>query len=89
MTAWYLGVRIGIAAAAATAVGLLVAAMVPALTFTVYGLIIAWVAALYFWGPKLGSELGMLGGIPSRLSGVVRALMRRRTRRNRPNSRTR
>lgn len=88
MTAWYLGVRSGVAAAAVTAVALLVAAVVPGLTLTVYALVIAWVAAMYFFGPKIASQVGASPGVVSRLSGLARALQWRRPP-NRPNTRTR
>ena len=55
LTAWYLGLRAGIIAAIATAAALVVAAIVPipGITITVYALIVAWVAAVYFLGAKL------------------------------------
>lgn len=52
-TAWYLGVRAGVVAAAATAVALLLAQLVPGATITVYALVLAWCAALYFILPRL------------------------------------
>jgi hypothetical protein len=53
LTAWYLGVRTGVIVAVATAVALLAANFVPGLSITVYALVIAWCAALYFFGPKI------------------------------------
>ena len=55
LTAWYLGLRAGIIAAIATAAALLVAAIVPipGITITIYALIVAWSAAVYFLGAKL------------------------------------
>ena len=61
LTAWYLGLRAGIIAAVATAVALVVANVVPGMSLAVYALVIAWAAALYFLGPKLGKK----GGGPS------------------------
>jgi hypothetical protein len=58
LTAWYLGFRIGIIVAIATAAALLVAAFVPGMTITVYALVIAWAAALYFFGPKISKASG-------------------------------
>ena len=58
LTAWYLGVRLGIIVAVATAAALVVAAFVPGLTITVYALVIAWSAALYFLGPKISKATG-------------------------------
>ncbi len=70
LTAWYLGFRFGIITAIATAAALLLANFVPGMTLTVYALVIAWTAALYFFGPKIskasgskGVGNGMLGGI--------------------------
>jgi hypothetical protein len=55
LTAWYLGLRAGIIAAIATAAALLIAAIVPipGITITIYALIVAWSAAVYFLGAKL------------------------------------
>lgn len=52
-TAWYLGVRAGVVAAVATAAALLLAPIVPGATMTVYALVLAWCAALYFVFPRL------------------------------------
>ena len=56
LTAWYLGLRVGIIAAIATAIALVIAMVVPGMSLAVYALVIAWVAALYFLGPKLGAK---------------------------------
>jgi hypothetical protein len=58
LTAWYLGVRIGAVVAVATAVALLLAAFIPGMSITIYALVIAWCAALYFFGPKLSKASG-------------------------------
>jgi hypothetical protein len=58
LTAWYLGVRIGVIVAVATAIALLAANFVPGLSLTVYALVIAWSAALYFFGPKISKASG-------------------------------
>ena len=69
LTAWYLGVRIGIAVGAATAIALLLATFIPGMSITVYALVLAWCAALYFFGPKISKASGssgasgMLGGL--------------------------
>lgn len=55
-TAWYLGLRAGAVAAAATAAALLLAHIVPGTTITVYALVIAWCGALYFVFPRLGAK---------------------------------
>jgi len=65
LTAWYLGVRLGVIAAAATAVAMLVATFVPGMSIAVYALVLAWCAALYFFGPKISKASGqasLLGG---------------------------
>src|SRR3954465_11512285 len=58
VAAWYLGFRIGIIVAVITAGALLVAAFVPGMTITVYALVLAWAAALYFFGPKISKASG-------------------------------
>lgn len=58
LTAWYLGVRIGVVVAVATAIALLIATFVPGLSITVYALVVAWSAALYFFGPKISKASG-------------------------------
>jgi hypothetical protein len=58
LTAWYLGVRVGVIVAVATAIALLLATFVPGLTIAVYALVIAWSAALYFFGPKISKASG-------------------------------
>jgi hypothetical protein len=72
LTAWYLGLRVGIIAAIATAIALVIAMVVPGMSLAVYALVIAWAAALYYFGPKLGkkggsSNLGWMGTV----SGTV------------------
>ena len=61
LTAWYLGVRLGVIVAAITFVAMLIAAFVPGMTITVYALVIAWAAALYFFGPKISKASGKQG----------------------------
>jgi hypothetical protein len=61
LTAWYLGVRLGIIVAAITFVALLLAAFVPGMSITVYALVLAWAAALYFFGPKISKASGKKG----------------------------
>ena len=58
LTAWYLGIRTGVIVAVVTAAALLVAAFVPGMTFTIYALVIAWAAGLYFFGPKISKASG-------------------------------
>lgn len=66
LTAWYLGIRLGVIVAAITAVALLVATFVPGLSITIYALVIGWAALLYFFGSKISKATGkssVLGGI--------------------------
>ena len=61
LTAWYLGVRLGVIVAGITFAALLIAAFVPGMTMTVYALVLAWAAALYFLGPKISKASGKTG----------------------------
>ena len=61
LTAWYLGVRLGVIVAGITFAGLLIATFVPGMTMAVYALVIAWTAALYFLGPKISKASGKQG----------------------------
>ena len=58
LTAWYLGLRLGVIIAAATAIALVVATVVPGMTLAVYALVVAWSAALYFFGAKISKASG-------------------------------
>ena len=58
LTAWYLGLRTGAIAAGITAAALLVATFVPGMSITIYVLVLAWCAALYFFGPKISKASG-------------------------------
>jgi hypothetical protein len=58
LTAWYLGLRIGVITAIATAAALLIATFVPGMSMGIYVLVIAWCAALYFFGPKISKVAG-------------------------------
>lgn len=53
LTAWYLGLRAGLIAAAVAFVAVVVAGVVPGMTITVYGLILGWCALMWFFGSKL------------------------------------
>ena len=80
LTAWYLGLRAGIIAAVVTFGALLVATFVPipGVALTVYALVIAWCAALYFLGPKLGVKpASPLGGGLGTVAGQASAWVRR------------
>jgi hypothetical protein len=72
LTAWYLGVRTGVIAAIATAIALVIAMVVPGMSMAVYALVIAWAAALYYFGPKLGKKGGKAGlGLVGTATGAV------------------
>jgi hypothetical protein len=79
LTAWYLGMRAGIIAAASTAIALVVAAVVPGMSLAVYALVIAWSAALYFFGPKLSKtgvrSSGLIGGFVGQATTWARKMM--------------
>lgn len=75
LTAWYLGLRLGVIIAVVTAAALLVATVVPGLTLTIYALALAWSGALYFFGAKIASASnesnilrGVMGGVGARVS---------------------
>lgn len=72
LTAWYLGLRAGIIAAAVTAVALLIAMFVPVpgITLAIYALVIAWSAAVYFLGAKITERTTGPTG-PTWLSGLT------------------
>ena len=79
LTAWYLGLRLGVIIAVVTAGALLIAAVIPGMSLTVYALVLAWSAALYFFGPKISKATGKksafgLGGVVGGVgSGVNQA----------------
>jgi len=80
LTAWYLGLRAGIIAAAVTFAALLVVTFVPGLSLAVYALVIAWAGALYFLGAKLSKKGGggsWLGGLTGTATSWARKLMKK------------
>jgi hypothetical protein len=82
LTAWYLGLRAGLIVAAATAVALLISIVVPGMSLAVYALVIAWAAALYFFGPKISKATGqssMLGGTFGQAKSWATALFKSAT----------
>ena len=52
LTAWYLGLNLGIVVAVITAGALVLAMFIPGMSLAVYALVVAWCAALYFFGPN-------------------------------------
>jgi len=78
LTAWYLGLRTGIIVAIITAVAMLLATFIPGMSITVYALVLAWAAALYFFGPKLSKAAGkssLIGGAYGQASSWVRKIL--------------
>jgi hypothetical protein len=80
LTAWYLGLRAGIIAAAVTAAALLIAMFVPipGITLAIYALVVAWSAAVYFLGAKITQRAngpGWLSAATGEASSWVRKLM--------------
>lgn len=61
LTAWFLGLRLGIVAAIATGVAMLVALFVPGMALTVYVLAGLWCVGLWFFGKKISSLTGQKG----------------------------
>lgn len=58
LTAWYLGLRLGIIVAVVTAAALFAAMFVPGMRLAIYALVVGWTAALYFFGPKISKASG-------------------------------
>jgi hypothetical protein len=82
LTAWYLGLRAGIIAAAVTAAALLVAMVVPVpgITLAIYALIVAWSAAVYFLGAKITQRTtgpGWLGGVTGQAASWARKFLKK------------
>jgi hypothetical protein len=73
LTAWYLGLNLGIVVAAVTAAALFVGMFIPGLNLAVYALIVAWCAALYFFGPKISKATGKKGFVGSTMGGAMGA----------------
>ena len=82
LTAWYLGMRAGIIAAAVTFGALILGMFVPGVNLAVYALILAWSAALYFLGAKMSKQssspgLGTLFGGFTGAAGQASAWVKR------------
>ena len=82
LTAWYLGLRAGIIAAAVTAAALLVAMFVPVpgITLAIYALVLAWSAAVYFLGSKITQRTtrpGWLSDVGGQASSMVRRFLKK------------
>ena len=85
LTAWYLGLRAGIIVAAVTAAALLVAMFVPipGITLTIYALIVAWSAAVYFLGKQITERVqprsgpGWLNGVAGQATSWARKIMKK------------
>jgi hypothetical protein len=82
LTAWYLGLRAGIIAAAVTAAALLVAVFVPipGITLAIYALVVAWCAAIYFLGAKITERTtgpSWLSGMAGQAQSWARKMMKK------------
>ena len=80
LTAWYLGLRAGVIAAIVTAIAMLVAQFVPGMTLLVYGLVIAWSAAVYFLGAKITSKVkgpSWFGAVTGQATSWVKKTLKR------------
>jgi len=82
LTAWYLGLRAGIIAAAVTAAALLVAMVVPVpgITLAIYALVVAWSAAVYFLGAKITQRTtgpSWLGGVTGQAASWARKFLKK------------
>jgi len=82
LTAWYLGLRAGIIAAAITAGALLVAMFVPipGITLAIYALVVAWCAAVYFLGAKITQRTtgpSWLAGMAGQAQSWARKVMKK------------
>jgi hypothetical protein len=80
LTAWYLGLRAGVIAAVVTAGAMLIAQFVPGITLLVYGLVIAWSAAVYFLGAKITNRVkgpSWLGMATGQASSWVKKVLKR------------
>ncbi len=78
LTAWYLGLRAGLIVAGITAVAMLLATFIPGMSITVYALVLAWAAALYFFGPRISKAAGkssLVGGMYGQARGWASKLM--------------
>jgi len=74
LTAWYLGLNLGIVVAAVTAAALVVAMFVPGMSLAIYALIVAWCAALYFFGPRISKATGKKGFVGTGVAGAMGAV---------------
>ena len=74
LTAWYLGLNLGIVVAVVTAGALVLAMFIPGMSLAVYALIVAWCAALYFFGPKISKATGKKGFVGTGVAGAMGAV---------------
>jgi hypothetical protein len=70
LTAWYLGLKLGLIVAGITFGAIVVASVVPGMTITVYVLVAAWCALLYFFGARIRAQNGSsVAGQAARMTG--------------------
>lgn len=84
LTAWYLGLRAGIIAAAVTVVAVIASDLVPVpgLKLAIYALVLAWSAAVYFLGSKITqrtTQPGWLSGVGDQAQSLVRKFLKKQT----------
>jgi hypothetical protein len=72
LTAWYLGLKVGLIAAGISFAAVLVASFVPGMTITVYALILGWCALLWFFGSKMtGKQAPTKASVAGSAMGTV------------------
>lgn len=82
LTAWYLGLRVGVIVAIVTVVAVVAADFIPipGVKLAIYALVIAWSAAVYFLGAKITQRTtapGWLSQATSQASSWVNKLMKK------------
>ena len=82
LTAWYLGLRVGVIVAIVATVAVIAAELVPipGIKLAVYALVIAWSAAVYFLGAKITQRTtapGWLSQATSQASSWVNKLIKK------------
>ncbi len=73
LTAWYLGLNLGIVVAVVTAGALVLAMFIPGMSLAIYALVVAWCAALYFFGPRISKATGKKGLVGTTMGGAMGA----------------
>jgi hypothetical protein len=76
LTAWYLGLKVGLIVAGISFVAILVSSIIPGMTITVYALVLGWCALLWFFGSKLTgkkapTKASVAGSVMGSAAGTV------------------